>query len=108
MHVVSQSLVQLKLPGLAVHLPMQVAPHEPVHEASAFTLHSPSHSATTVRGVHLAVQPPVTSNVQSADTSVMAGRKPHSDEQGEAIACEETKSTGTATRPRTRRMVLFS
>jgi hypothetical protein len=51
-HVEVQFALQLKLPGLAVHSAMQLAPHEPVHITLPVAVHCPSHSAATLTGVH--------------------------------------------------------
>jgi hypothetical protein len=65
-----QFALQLKVPGLAMHCAMQLAPQEPVHIALPVAVHWPSHSAATLTGVHSAVHPPVTTNEQVLGSAV--------------------------------------
>jgi hypothetical protein len=106
-------VLQLKEPGFTVHWAMQVVLQLPVQETLAEPVHSASHSATTLRGVHWAEQPPVTSNEHS-EIELRFGRNEHSAAHGlPAIAAEETSIRGAARRPTKRRdmderMVVFS
>jgi hypothetical protein len=113
MQLALQEVVQLPsqsmLPG--VQLPMQLASQPPVQVTSGAAVHSPSHAATKLSGVHIAVQPPETSKLHMPLAMSWAFLQDAA--LGVASAADDTSIRGAAKRPTRnremdRRMALFS
>jgi hypothetical protein len=68
---------QLTLPGLAVHIPMQLAPQLPVHVALAEPMQLAEMLAVQLMGWQLAVHPPDVSNVHDRLVAPEKSIPPH-------------------------------
>ncbi len=102
----SQEPSQLKLPGLAVQLPLQFAWQFVLHDAVAVAVHPPLHDAWScaeheawkLMGVHCAVHPPEVSSVHCA--LAWTSMFPHEDRMS-ARAARGTDPSANAARART-------